>query len=84
MAAQHFLVPIDFSVYADQALEYAIALAHKRRMTAEQLGRCLADLDYDLLNAPAPTDTLDILVLAGRPGEHAAICDWFLDLVGTA
>jgi nucleotide-binding universal stress UspA family protein len=27
MAAQHFLVPIDFSADADQALEYAIALA---------------------------------------------------------
>lgn len=29
MAAQHFLVPIDFSAYADQALAYAIALAQK-------------------------------------------------------
>jgi nucleotide-binding universal stress UspA family protein len=29
MTAQHFLVPIDFSAYADQALEYAIALAQK-------------------------------------------------------
>ena len=29
MTAQHFLVPIDFSVYAEQALEYAITLAHK-------------------------------------------------------
>src|SRR5262245_55081227 len=29
MAAQHFLVPIDFSEYANQALEYAIGLARK-------------------------------------------------------
>ena len=29
MAAQHFLVPIDFSTYADQAIAYAIALAQK-------------------------------------------------------
>ena len=29
MAAQHFLVPIDFSEYANQALEYAIGLASK-------------------------------------------------------
>jgi nucleotide-binding universal stress UspA family protein len=29
MAAQRFLVPLDFSPYAEQALEYAIALAQK-------------------------------------------------------
>jgi len=29
MAVQHILVPIDFSPYADQALEYAIELAQK-------------------------------------------------------
>jgi nucleotide-binding universal stress UspA family protein len=29
MSTQHFLVPIDFSAYADQALDYAIALAQK-------------------------------------------------------
>jgi universal stress protein A len=29
VATQHFLVPIDFSEYAEQALEYAIALADK-------------------------------------------------------
>jgi nucleotide-binding universal stress UspA family protein len=29
MASQHFLVPIDFSEYANQALEYAITLAGK-------------------------------------------------------
>jgi nucleotide-binding universal stress UspA family protein len=29
MATQHFLVPTDFSTYADAALEYAIALASK-------------------------------------------------------
>jgi nucleotide-binding universal stress UspA family protein len=29
MTAQHILVPTDFSLYADQALEYAIALAQK-------------------------------------------------------
>jgi nucleotide-binding universal stress UspA family protein len=29
MATQHFLVPIDFSEYADYALEYAMALASK-------------------------------------------------------
>lgn len=29
MAAQHFLVPIDFSEYANQALDYAITLAGK-------------------------------------------------------
>jgi nucleotide-binding universal stress UspA family protein len=29
MSMQHFLVPIDFSAYADQALDYAIALAQK-------------------------------------------------------
>jgi nucleotide-binding universal stress UspA family protein len=27
MTAQHFLVPIDFSAYSDQALDYAIGLA---------------------------------------------------------
>jgi nucleotide-binding universal stress UspA family protein len=29
MTVQHFLVPVDFSVYSDQALAYAIALATK-------------------------------------------------------
>ena len=29
MAAQHFLVPLDFSEYANQALDYAINLASK-------------------------------------------------------
>ena len=29
MAAQHFLVPLDFSEYANQALDYAIKLANK-------------------------------------------------------
>jgi nucleotide-binding universal stress UspA family protein len=29
MSTQHFLVPTDFSTYADQALDYAIALAGK-------------------------------------------------------
>jgi nucleotide-binding universal stress UspA family protein len=29
MSTQHFLVPTDFSAYADQALDYAIALAGK-------------------------------------------------------
>jgi len=29
MAAQHFLVPIDFSEYANQALDYALTLAGK-------------------------------------------------------
>ena len=29
MTAQHFLVPVDFSEYANQALEYAIGLASK-------------------------------------------------------
>ena len=29
MVAQRFLVPVDFSPYADQALDYAIALAQK-------------------------------------------------------
>lgn len=29
MTAQRFLVPVDFSVYADQAVEYAIRLAGK-------------------------------------------------------
>jgi nucleotide-binding universal stress UspA family protein len=29
MTIQHFLVPIDFSTYAEQALDYAIALAQK-------------------------------------------------------
>lgn len=29
MAAQRFLVPVDFSEYANQALEYAIGLANK-------------------------------------------------------
>jgi universal stress protein A len=29
MVAQHFLVPTDFSTYADEALDYAIALASK-------------------------------------------------------
>ena len=29
MSTQHFLVPIDFSAHADQALDYAIALAQK-------------------------------------------------------
>ena len=29
MIVQHVLVPIDFSLYAEQALDYAIALAQK-------------------------------------------------------
>ena len=29
MTVQHFLVPIDFSLYAEQALDYAITLAQK-------------------------------------------------------
>src|SRR5215471_21648822 len=29
MASQHFLVPLDFSEYANQALDYAIKLANK-------------------------------------------------------
>jgi nucleotide-binding universal stress UspA family protein len=29
MTAQHILIPTDFSAYADQALDYAIALAQK-------------------------------------------------------
>ena len=44
MAPQHFLVPTDFSAYADAALEYAIALAGKLQARLTVLHVIFADL----------------------------------------
>ena len=57
MTPQHFLVPLDFSPYSTQALDYAMALAHKlhARLTLLHVMQSLAmssgDMDMPLPSA---------------------------------
>jgi nucleotide-binding universal stress UspA family protein len=53
MTAPHFLVPVDFSTYSDEALAYAIALATKLRARVTVL-HVIHQLPMGVSDAPSP------------------------------
>ncbi|HEY7491694.1 MAG TPA: universal stress protein [Candidatus Tectomicrobia bacterium] len=69
MTAQHFLVPLDFSAYSDQALDYAIGLATKlqARLTLLHVIH-LAPLGIGEMGAVPPAAYLEDLETEARHG----------------
>ena len=89
MAVQRFLVPVDFSEYASQALDYAIGLAHKlgARLTllhviqslplgGVDMGVVIPYTDIQDLEAEITSsmnDYLERVTAAGLEGEIAVV-----------
>lgn len=77
MTVQHFLVPIDFSPYAEQALDYAIALAQKLQAHVTLLHviqpPLVAGADMGVWPSPAFLDELEAAITRDMEGYLARV-----------
>ena len=77
MTAQHFLVPIDFSAYAEQALDYAIALAQKLQARVTLLHviqpPLVAGADMGAWPSPAFLQDLEAAIMSDLEGYLARV-----------
>jgi nucleotide-binding universal stress UspA family protein len=77
MTGQHFLVPIDFSSYAEQALDYAIALATKLQARVTLLHviqpPLMAGADMGVWPSPTFLEELEAAVTSDMEGYLARV-----------
>jgi nucleotide-binding universal stress UspA family protein len=77
MTVQHFLVPIDFSPYAEHALDYAIALAQKLQARVIFLHVIQPPLvvgtDMDAWPSPAFIEELETAIMSDMEGYLARV-----------
>ena len=77
MTGQHFLVPIDFSSYAEQALDYAIALAKQLQARVTLLHviqpPLMAGADMGVWPSPTFLEELEAAVTSDMEGYLARV-----------
>jgi universal stress protein A len=77
MTGQHFLVPIDFSPYAEQALDYAIALAKQLQARVTLLHviqpPLMAGADMGVWPSPTFLEELEAAVTSDMEGYLARV-----------
>jgi len=81
MTVHHVLVPIDFSPYAEQALDYAIALAQKLQAHVTLLHviqpLLVAGADMGAWPSPAFVDELEAAITSDLEGYRTRVCPTF-------
>jgi nucleotide-binding universal stress UspA family protein len=79
MTVHHVLVPIDFSPYAEQALDYAIALAQKLQARITLLHviqpQLIAGADMGAWPSPSFIEELETAVMRDMEGYRARVTD---------
>jgi nucleotide-binding universal stress UspA family protein len=77
MTVHHVLVPLDFSIYAEQALDYAIALAQKLQARVTLLHviqpPLVAGADMGVWPSPAFIDDLETAITGDMEGYLARV-----------